>query len=132
MWNGVESQRSKNLRETVKQIFLAQISGNRDDGTSCWDIPELFRHVDICQRFKSAGVGDFPTIALLARVWLGRAVSTAFQERGISSGSIVMRPYRSRTDRDRAEKQMLLKHNADEMKETILVLSGEADFRPSV
>ncbi|KAG4045212.1 hypothetical protein PC123_g19375 [Phytophthora cactorum] len=41
----------------------------------------LFKHVDICQGSQEFGAKAFPSAAALARVWLGRESSNAFQER---------------------------------------------------
>nr|KAE8920072.1 hypothetical protein PF009_g29630 [Phytophthora fragariae] len=44
----------------------------------------------------------FPPIAALARVWLGRSPSNAFQERVFSTGSFVVSYLRIHNDSERA------------------------------
>ncbi|OWZ18587.1 hypothetical protein PHMEG_0007302 [Phytophthora megakarya] len=59
----------------------------------------------------------FPSIAALARVWLGRSPSNAFQERVFSTRGFIMSNLRTRTDNQRAEMQVLLRHNRDEIRQ---------------
>jgi hypothetical protein len=92
----------------------------RDDDTVCWNIVAL-SHIDILRWFRDVGESQFPTIAVLARLWLGKVSSTAFQERVFSTAGIVMSARRSQTDNQRAEKQLLLRVNRDEI-ETGIVL----------
>ncbi|KAG1704832.1 hypothetical protein DVH05_004859 [Phytophthora capsici] len=88
----------------------------RRNGTVRWSLQGLFKHVDVCRWFKEVGAKQFPSIAALARVWLGRASSNAFQERVFSTGGLIMSPRRTRTDNERAEMQVLLKQNRSEIK----------------
>jgi hypothetical protein len=81
----------------------------------CWSLLGLYKHVDVLAWFRDEGEGQFPSIALLARIHLGKISSSAFQERVFSTGGIVMGPLRTRTDSRRAEKQLLLRHNRDEI-----------------
>lgn len=78
-----------------------------------WNLAGLFRYVyvDILAWFRDVGEKEFPSIALLARIWLAKAASTAYQERVFSTGGIVMGEKRTQTDAARAEKQLLLRHN---------------------
>lgn len=76
------------------------------------------------------GETSFPSVALLARLWLGRAVTTAFQERVFSSGSKVMSEDRTRTDIDRAEKQLMLKHNAVEVHDIVSLTTNNKGELP--
>lgn len=80
-----------------------------------WSMLGLYKHVDVLEWFREEGEERFPSIALLARIHLGKVSSSAFQERVFSSGGIVMGPLRTRTDHRRSEKQLLLKHNRDEI-----------------
>ncbi|KAG2786179.1 hypothetical protein PC116_g6750 [Phytophthora cactorum] len=58
----------------------------------------------------------FPSIAALARVWLGRGPSNAHQEGVFSTGAFVMNSLRTRTENRRAEMQVLMKHNRSEIR----------------
>jgi hypothetical protein len=81
----------------------------KDNDTVCWNLVELYR-VDILRWFRDVGEPSFPALADIARVWLGKVSSTAFQERVFSTGGAVMSARRTRTDNDRAEMEMLLRH----------------------
>ncbi|OWZ00015.1 hypothetical protein PHMEG_00028886, partial [Phytophthora megakarya] len=76
----------------------------------------LCQHIDVCRWFFEVGEKHFPSIAKFARVWLGRSSSTAYQERVFSTGSYVMSPLRTRTDNERAQKQLILRHNRLEIR----------------
>ncbi len=81
--------------------------------TDCsWKPLGLYEHVDILRWFKNGGC-VYPTIALMARIYLGRMWSSAFQERVFSTGEMVMNIVRNKTDRKRAEKQLLLTRNRE-------------------
>ncbi|OWZ01430.1 hypothetical protein PHMEG_00027181 [Phytophthora megakarya] len=80
-------------------------------GRRVWHVEKLCQHIDVCRWFAETGEKQFPSIAKLARVWLGRSSSTAFQERVFSTGSFVMGPLRTQTDNERAQKQLILRHN---------------------
>ncbi|ETN02084.1 hypothetical protein PPTG_16739, partial [Phytophthora nicotianae INRA-310] len=71
----------------------------------CWNLQALCEHIDICHWYRETGAATFPTIAALARVWLGRSPSNAFQEHVFSTGAFVMGPPRTSTDNRRAETQ---------------------------
>lgn len=73
-----------------------------------WDMKAF---IDILRWFRDAGEQSYPSIALLARLWLGKPASTAFQERVFSTGGNGMDENRTQTDSERAEKQLLLRHN---------------------
>ncbi|KAL3659262.1 hypothetical protein V7S43_015840 [Phytophthora oleae] len=97
----------------------------RRNGTVCWSLQGLFKHVDVCQWFREVGAKQFPSIVALARIWLGRLSSNAFQERVFSTGSLVMSSRRTSTHNERAEMQVLLKQNRSEIKR-MAVHSGSA------
>ncbi|KAE9278236.1 hypothetical protein PF008_g28662 [Phytophthora fragariae] len=88
----------------------------RRNGVVCWRVEAVCEHVDILRWFREVGSARFPSIAALARIWLGRAPSNAFQERVFSTGGIVMSNLRTRTDNRRAEMQVLLKQNWKEFR----------------
>ncbi|KAG3159841.1 hypothetical protein PI126_g7196 [Phytophthora idaei] len=72
-------------------------------------IPKLTTTTKQCQR------KIFPSVAKLSRVWFGRTISTAFQERVFATGSFVMSPLRTRTDNERAQRHLILRHNRMEL-----------------
>ncbi|KAG2916336.1 hypothetical protein PC117_g17727 [Phytophthora cactorum] len=78
-------------------------------------VKHVFQHVDVCRWFAESGQKIFPSVAKLARVWFSRTISTAFQERGLSTGSFVMSPLRTRTDNERAQRHLILRHNRMEL-----------------
>ncbi|KAG6962103.1 hypothetical protein JG688_00008772, partial [Phytophthora aleatoria] len=96
--------------EVVGKLCMALPDGNR-----VWNVKRLCQYINLRQWFLDTGEQSFPTIALLARVWLGRCSSTAFQERVFSTGSFVMSPLRTRTDNESAHRQLILHHNANEI-----------------
>ncbi|KAG1695293.1 hypothetical protein DVH05_020672 [Phytophthora capsici] len=75
----------------------------RRNGSVCWRVEAVCEHEDILRWFREVGSSRFPSVAALARIWLGRAPSNAFQERVFSTGGIVMSNRRTRTDNYRAE-----------------------------
>jgi hypothetical protein len=83
-------------------------------GLVCWNVVELSR-INHLHWFRDVGERMFPSIAALARIWLGKVSSSAFQERVFSTAGLVMSPTRSQTDNDRAEKQLLLCKNKSEI-----------------
>ncbi|RAW40398.1 hypothetical protein PC110_g3410 [Phytophthora cactorum] len=58
---------------------------------------------------------QLPSSTLLARIHVGKISSSAFHGRVFSTGGIVMGPLRTRTESRRAEKQLLLRHNRDDI-----------------
>ncbi|EEY56115.1 uncharacterized protein PITG_08893 [Phytophthora infestans T30-4] len=91
----------------------------------------LYKHIDVLKWVRDEGEAQFPSIALLARIHLGKISSSAFQERVFSTGGIVMGPLRTRTDSRRAERQLLLRHNRDEiMKMKLDARKSNESFRP--
>lgn len=80
-----------------------------------WALLVLYKYIDVLRWFNEVGEQQFPSIALLARIHLGKISSSAYQERVYSTGGIVMGPLRTRTDCRRAERQLLLRHSRDEL-----------------
>jgi len=107
--------RDQTSKEISKAELMKRMCIRRADGEVYWDLIELYSNVDICRWYLEQGESLFPSIALMARLWLERSLSTAFQERVFSSASAVMSPHRPRTEIERAEMQIILKHNAEEM-----------------
>ncbi|KAG6965722.1 hypothetical protein JG688_00007068 [Phytophthora aleatoria] len=70
------------------------------EGKSVWNVEHLCQRIDGCKWFAESGDKIFPSIAKLARVWLGRSSSTAFQECFFSNGSYTMNSLRIHTDNE--------------------------------
>ncbi|KAG3194999.1 hypothetical protein PC128_g8850 [Phytophthora cactorum] len=76
--------------------------------------------------------GDkFPTIAALARIWLGRSPSNAYQECVFSTGGFVMSSLRTRTDNMRAEVQVLMRHNQRDVRRMEMMTGSVTTFQES-
>ncbi|KAL3661588.1 hypothetical protein V7S43_013348 [Phytophthora oleae] len=56
-----------------------------------------------------------PSLSSLAFGW-GEAVRRRSQERVFSTGSFVMSKLRAKTDNERAQQQLLLRHNREEIR----------------
>jgi hypothetical protein len=97
-----------------RKLLSMTLCFKKDDDTVCWNLVELYR-IDILRWFRDIGQTKFPTLAVLARVWLGKVSSTAFQERVFSSGGNVVSTQRSQMDNDRAEMSMLLHSNRSQV-----------------
>ncbi|ETL99118.1 hypothetical protein L917_03989 [Phytophthora nicotianae] len=96
--------------------MTAEVMLVRRNGTVRWSLQGLFKHVDVCQWFKKVGAKHFPSVAALARVWLGRVSSNSFQERVFSTGGLIMSSRRTSTDNERDKMQVLLKQNSSAIK----------------
>ncbi|KAL3658151.1 hypothetical protein V7S43_016782 [Phytophthora oleae] len=103
-------------KEENNLVLSKIITRNKKHNTRMWNVEELCGRVDVCRWFAEVGEVTFPSIAKLARVWLGRGSSTAFQERVFSTGSFVMSKLRTKTDNERAQQQLLLRHNREEIR----------------
>ncbi|POM64452.1 Hypothetical protein PHPALM_20008 [Phytophthora palmivora] len=89
------------------------IRNRRHRNVRVWNVEQLCQQINVCQWFAESGQARFPSVAKLARVWLGRSCSTAFQKRVFSTGTFVMCTLRTRTDNERAQRQLVLRHNRD-------------------
>ncbi|KAG1683342.1 hypothetical protein DVH05_015074 [Phytophthora capsici] len=76
----------------------------------------LYRQVDVLTWFKDHGASKFPAVAILARIYLAKPLSTAIQERFFSLSSYVVNPLRTRLEDKRAEMLCLMKANWREYK----------------
>ncbi|KAL3668463.1 hypothetical protein V7S43_006546 [Phytophthora oleae] len=106
-----QAAKKRMCAEVLTRLLLV-----RRNGTVCWSLQGVFKYVEFCQWFREVGVKQFPSIAALARIWLGRVSSNAFQERVFSTGGLIMSSLRTRTHNERAEMQVLLKQNRTEIK----------------
>ncbi|KAG1711378.1 hypothetical protein DVH05_008632 [Phytophthora capsici] len=112
-WGEVAKSQYKDADK--RSEVLGKLSMPQPNGKRVWNVERLCEYIDVRRWFIETGERAFPTIAMLARTWLGRSCSTAFQERVFSTGSFVMSPLRSRTDNERAHKQLILRHNREEI-----------------
>ncbi|KAF4136244.1 hypothetical protein GN958_ATG14563 [Phytophthora infestans] len=113
-WVPVALQQASDDQLTEADLTKLLLVRRRND--VCWNLQALCEHIDICHWYRETGAATFPSIAALARVWLGRSPSNAFQERVFSTGAFVMGPLRTSTDNRRAEIQVLMKHNRAEIR----------------
>ncbi|KAI9983052.1 hypothetical protein PInf_006969 [Phytophthora infestans] len=113
---------NKWLKHTVQWVRVA-IGQAPDSKLTAEDFTRLLlrlqglcKHVDVCKWFRETGSPVFLSVAALARVWLGRSPSNAYQERVFSTGAFVMSSLSIRTDNRRAKMQVLLKHNRSDVR----------------
>jgi len=71
-----------------------------------YSIDALYGHVDALEWWKENEI-KYPTLALMARVYLSRELSSCFQERVFSIAGFTGNKLRTTTDDDRAEKLAL-------------------------
>jgi len=78
--------------------------------TDAYDIWKLYKSANVLQWYAKEGAQSFPSVAVLARVYLAKPMSNAFQERFFSTAGYVLSNKRTSLDPDRAEKLQLLMH----------------------
>ncbi|EGZ13704.1 hypothetical protein PHYSODRAFT_453543, partial [Phytophthora sojae] len=76
-----------------------------------YNVLQLYQDIDILQWFKETGERDFPSVALLARIYLGKPMSTAPQERFFSIAGYIVNDLRTSLDDKRAEMLCFMKAN---------------------
>ncbi|KAG6942266.1 hypothetical protein JG688_00018225 [Phytophthora aleatoria] len=79
------------------------------EGKSVWNLEQLCQRIDGLKWFAESGDKIFPSIAKLARVWLGRSSSTAFPECFFfffSTASYAMSSLKTHTDSECAQRQL--------------------------
>jgi hypothetical protein len=104
----------KDERESV--IDKLSMRNKKQRNVRVWNVEQLCQRIDVCRWFAEYDQTRFPSVAKRARVWLGRECSTALQERVFSTGSFVMSSLRTRTDNERAQRQLILRHNREKLK----------------
>ncbi|KUF64610.1 hypothetical protein AM587_10016903 [Phytophthora nicotianae] len=102
--------------EESKKILSKVIVHSKKHNARVWNVEELCGRIDICRWFNEVGQAKYPSIAKLACVWLGWGCSTAFQKRVFSTGYFVMSKLRTKTDNERAQQQLILRHNRKEIR----------------
>jgi len=75
-----------------------------------YDPWKLYTEVSILDWYRTVGTSSFPGIAALARVYLAKPMSNAYQERFFSTAGHVLSIKRTRLGSSRAEKLQLLMH----------------------
>ncbi|KAH9151745.1 hypothetical protein AeRB84_005710 [Aphanomyces euteiches] len=75
-----------------------------------YDVWKLYKEIDVLAWYRDVGVTAFPSIAILARTYLAKPMSNAFQERFFSTAGHVVNTKRTRLDSSRAEKLQILMH----------------------
>jgi len=78
-----------------------------------YSIDTLYGHIDALEWWKENEI-KYPTLALMARVFLSRELSSCFQERVFSIAGFTGNKLRTTTDDGRAEKLALGCVNKDE------------------
>ncbi|KAG4046347.1 hypothetical protein PC123_g18266 [Phytophthora cactorum] len=59
------------MDETEREDDLANLTMRNREGTSVWNVEQLCQRFDGCKWFAESGDKTFPSIAKLARVWMG-------------------------------------------------------------
>jgi len=80
-----------------------------------YDVWKLYKSIDVLVWFRDVGQKTYPSIAVLARAYLAKPMSNAYQERFFSTAGNVLAKNRLFMDADRAEKLQMLKHNAEKV-----------------
>jgi hypothetical protein len=113
-WADVLRRQCPNQDEYEK--ILAKLTvRDRKRKVRVWNVEQLCAQIDVCRWFNEVGESKYPSVCKVARVWLGRDSSTAFQERVFSTGSFLMSSLRTRTDNERAQRQLILRQNRLEL-----------------
>ncbi|KAF4147862.1 hypothetical protein GN958_ATG02928 [Phytophthora infestans] len=99
-WEDVVKKLLPDKNEWEKMI--PKLTGPNKHGQRAWKVQHVYQHVDVWRWYVETGQKFFPLVAKLARVWFGRSISTAFQEKVLSAGSFVKSRQRTRTDNERA------------------------------
>lgn len=74
----LETAQRQNLETKKEDPSLAMTTDSRNG--MCWSLLGLYRHVYVLQWFRDEGESHYPSMALLARIHLGKISSSAFQE----------------------------------------------------
>ena len=77
-----------------------------------YDVWKFYKEVDVLKWYQDVGASAFPSVAMMACVYLAKPMSNAFQERFFSTAGIVLGVKRTRLESSRAEKLQLLMHNS--------------------
>ena len=91
-----------------KKQFIKHVESNESFKvlTRVYSIDALYGHIDALEWWKENEI-KYPTLALMARVYLSRELSSCFQERVFSIAGFTGNKLRTTTDDDRAEKLAL-------------------------
>ena len=71
---------------------------------------KLYQHIDVLNWWR-LNAHEFPSISIMARVYLSRELSSAYQERIFSNGGYICNELRQSLLDDRSEKLILGKVN---------------------
>jgi hypothetical protein len=105
-FNSEEVVRTKMQEHYVKKLKMRSSSN--------WDLIRLMKDINILTWFRDQEkMSSFKhtSVAQLARIFLGKVSTSAYQERVFSISNKVIAKDRTSTDAERAEKQVLLKIN---------------------
>eukprot|EP00957_Ditylum_brightwellii_P181433 13820546-Ditylum_brightwellii.AAC.1 len=101
---------AKNQNAKSPSLTVRKRNRSGDGNVDVYKLDLLYHHIDVLMWWK-LNATSFPSIAIMARVYLSRELTSCFQERVFSIGGYVSNRLRSCTDEDRAEKQLLGKAN---------------------
>lgn len=121
-----QSHGRESVCELSKKLRVARMD-MAGHARQTYSLDGMYTHIDIIEWFRDVGARQFLPMSILTRLWLGKVSSTAFQERVFSTGAIVVSDRRTATDENRAEKQVILRHNRDEIDDQRLVLTSRAE-----
>ncbi|KAL3659235.1 hypothetical protein V7S43_015813 [Phytophthora oleae] len=85
-WEEVVRHQIPDKQECDRVLSKLTIRNKKQENVRVWNVEQLCQQVDVCRWFADYGQARFPSVAKLARVWLGRRCSTAFQERVFFNG----------------------------------------------
>lgn len=109
----VQNQYCKKNKEFDRTLLYKSARGRDGSAVRIYSIDALYHYMDVLEWWKENDV-KFPTLALMARVYLSRELSSCFQERVFSIAGFTGNKLRTTTIDDRAEKLALGSVNKEE------------------
>ena len=97
------SKKNKDFDQTELYTKVKVLGGK---SVIVYSIDDLYGHIDALERWKENEI-KYPTLALMARVYLSRELSSCFQERVFSIAGFIGNKLRMTTDDDRTKKLAL-------------------------
>ena len=107
------NQYSKKNKDFDQTELLRKVKVQGGKVVRVYSIDALYGHIDALEWWKENEI-KYPTLALMAWVYLSRELSSCFQERVFSISGFTGNKLRTTTDDDRAEKLALGCVNKDE------------------
>jgi hypothetical protein len=113
---GVRSEAESKVYVNWKELTVAWPCQSTDGKYS---LLQLYANIDILEWFRDRGYREFPSVAVLASVYLGNPMSTAIQVRFFSLGGYHVSNRRTSLDDKRADLESPMKCNC-QMYKTLL------------